>query len=140
MKLASHALEDALFSHLASDADLLALLSGPAIYREPRRNRSFPYLTLETLASRDWDTSSDFGQDHRLQIHIWADGQARSQVQIILARLMLILREAELILVDHQLVNLRVRSSEIMSERKHRLLHGVMQIRAVTEERPPQSA
>lgn len=132
---AAHALEESLFALLKADNALQSLLGGCEIYREPRRSNAFPYLTLGVTFSRDWSTGTETGDKHQLQIHVWADNQSQTLVRSILARLDALLTAPSLVLVDHHLVNLQRQRSEVRQERKPRLLHGVMQWRAVTEVR-----
>lgn len=133
MMQAAHALEEALFAILKADSDLQTLLGGCEIYREPRRSNSFPYITLGVTFSRDWSTGSELGDEHQLQIHIWASNQSQTLMRSIMARLDGLLTEPSIALIDHHLINLQRQRSEIRSERKPRLLHGVMQWRVVTE-------
>ena len=134
MMLASQSLEQAIFACLAADSDLIGQLGGKWLYDEPRRDAAFPYLTLHVAFSRDWSTSSDRGEEHRLMINVWTGSADRQLQQGIQSRLRAILLDPVLELTGHRLVNLTVERCEIRANRKNRLLQGVVQLRAVTEE------
>ncbi|PLW76958.1 DUF3168 domain-containing protein [Cohaesibacter celericrescens] len=134
MMLASRSLEQAIFNALKADNTLIEFLGGVRIYDEPRRDSVFPYLTVTTSYTRDWSTGSEAGDEHRLMITVWAGSNDRMLQQEILACLRASLTDPALSLTDHHLVNLQIERCEIRPDRKNRLLQGVMQIRAVTEE------
>ena len=134
MMLASVSLEQAVLAHLADDTRLTTLLGGKKIYREPRRNIAFPYLTLAVSPSRDWSTGTEKGEEHRLLIHVWTGADDRDLMQQCLARLSELIHLLDLDLTDHHLVNCRLETSIIQPDRKNRLLQGILQCRAVTEE------
>ena len=134
MMLASRSLEQAMFSALKADTTLIDLLGGVRLYDAPHRDSALPYLTLTTSYSRDWSTGSEGGEEHRIIISVWAGSNDRMLQQQILACLRSALSDPALSLTDHHLVNMQIERIEIRPDRKNRLLHGVMQIRAVTEE------
>ncbi|WP_319529367.1 DUF3168 domain-containing protein [uncultured Cohaesibacter sp.] len=134
MTLASRSLEQALFAHLKAGNDLITLLGGARLYDEPKRNSDLPYLTLATSYSRDWSTGSDKGEEHRLLLTVWTGTEDRALQQSILDCLSTLLADPSLSLTGHHLVNLTIERTDMRTDRKNRLLQGILQMRAVTEE------
>ena len=133
--LASAVLEEAIFATLKNDSELISLLGGSKIFDEPKRNASFPYLTLVTSYSRDWSTGTELGDEHRLVLTLWTGSHDRALQRDIMARLQQLLRSFQPALSEHILVNIQIERLEMRPDRKNHLLQGVMQVRAVTEHR-----
>ena len=119
---------------MKADGDLLTLLGGAKLYDEPKRNSDLPYLTLATSYSRDWSTGSDRGDEHRLLLTVWTGTEDRALQQSILDHVRRLLTDPSLSLTEHDLVNLIIERTDLRTDRKNRLLQGILQIRAVTEE------
>ncbi|MCT4654838.1 MAG: DUF3168 domain-containing protein [Cohaesibacter sp.] len=133
--LAAQSLEQVVFSALAADGDVLALLGGPNIYEEPRRNAAFPNITLAVTSSRDWSTGTEQGEEHQLTINVWTGAEGRLLNQKILNAIRSCLDLADLDLPQHTLINFRCETLHIVPDRKNRLFQGVLRYRAVTESR-----
>lgn len=131
--LSAHALEQALFDHLASRSDLVTKLGGKHIYAEPNRNAAFPYITLAIGPTRDWSTGTEQGESHRVILHIWGNSDAQEAIRTIQNDVMTALHDITLSLTRHNLINLTFELADLRPDRKNRLLQGILQYRAVTE-------
>lgn len=134
MSSAGWALQRAIFTHLTSDAGVLAVLGGPHVHDDVPRGTQPPYVTIGQITSRDWSTGTDAGQEHTLTLQVWSRAGGRRQVQAAMGAVGAALHDAALTLVDHRLVNLRMESAEARRDSDGDTYHGVMRFRAVTEE------
>ena len=126
-------LQRAVYSALAGDATLVALLGGPHVYDDVPQKAAFPFVTIGRSELRDWSTGTDPGTEHQLTMHVWSRVAGRREVHEILGALADILHEATLSLTDHILVNLRQDFSEVRRDPDGETYHGIMRLRAVTE-------
>lgn len=90
-------------------------------------------MTLGETASRDWDTSTEKGGEHFLNIQIWAKESGRKRVLDIAAKIATALDEKPVEVNGHRLVNLML--TEVLARNTDGLgsYLGTMRYRAVTE-------
>ncbi|TMV01510.1 DUF3168 domain-containing protein [Brucella haematophila] len=134
MELGAAALQRALFDALKDDDGLKETLGGERIYDHVPPKTPFPYVTLGETSSRDWSTASEKGDEHFVNIQIWAKESGRKRVLDIAARIASRLDEGPPVTVDgHHLVNLML--TEVIARNTDGLgsYLGTMRYRAVTE-------
>ena len=126
-------LQKAVFTALGSDVALTGLLGGARIYDHAPANVPFPYVTFGRASLRDWGTATENGSEHLFSIHVWSRAKGRSEAVSIMDAIRQILHDGALILAGHSLINLRRETHEIRFDDDHRVHHGTLQFRAVTE-------
>ena len=135
MSSSSWALQQALYSAITSNAQLLALLGGARIYDDVPQTAAFPYLALGQSTLRDWSSGGGDGDgdEHALTFHVWSRAAGRRETHEIMSALKSALHDAALTLSGHRLVNLRHVLSEARREPDGDTYHGIVRFRAVTE-------
>lgn len=133
MTCASFELQKAVFSKLAGDAQVTALLGGARIYNDVPRGAALPYITIGDSTVRDWSTGSEGGHEHLLSILVWSRANGEREVHRILSAVEAALDDAPLTLPGFRLVNIRHEFSEIRRDADGETSRGVMRLRAVTE-------
>jgi Protein of unknown function (DUF3168) len=126
-------LQQSLFSKLATDAPLLALLGGARIYDDTPQTAVFPYVTFGQSIARDWSTGTDLGDEHTLTFHVWSRAKGRKESHTILGAIRDALHDQPLTLDSHRLINLRHEFSDARRDPDGETIHGLARFRAVTE-------
>lgn len=126
-------LQKAVFATLAGDGMLTGLLGGPHIYDHAPANVPFPYVTFGRASLHDWSTATEGGAEHFFTIHVWSRAKGRSEGLAIMDQIRQLLHDADLALAGHFLINLRRETYEMRFDDDHRVHHGTLQFRAVTE-------
>jgi hypothetical protein len=133
---AAKALQAAIFARLSGDVALTALL-GPGRIRDRLLERQErPMLALLEIESRDWSTASEPGEEHVVSIEARSGEGGHRLVQEIAACVRAALHDAPLVLVGHQLVNLRLERTRTARDAGTQGHVAAMQFRAVTEPLP----
>ncbi|MBS0269667.1 MAG: DUF3168 domain-containing protein [Proteobacteria bacterium] len=83
MSSAAFALQQAIFSKLASDAATTTALGGPRIYDDVPARAEFPFMTFGQSSERDWSTGTDEGYEHVITLHVWSRARGRNEAQAI---------------------------------------------------------
>ncbi|MFC0245236.1 DUF3168 domain-containing protein [Falsochrobactrum ovis] len=127
------ALQKALYETLKSDTELIETLGGERIYDQVPPKAAFPYITFGETLSREWNTASEVGGEHFLNIQIWARTAGRKLVLDIAGRIATRLDEAPIILEGHRLINFML--TEVLARNTDGLgsYLGTMRYRVVTE-------
>lgn len=73
-------LQKALVSALRADAGLTALTASPAVFDAPPAGRAAPYVVIARHDVVPNDTDLMPGHDHRVILHLWAEGPSRRAV------------------------------------------------------------
>ncbi len=126
------ALQGAMLALLRGDAELAALLGGPKVHDRPPRRQALPHVTFGEMETREWNTFTARGHEHRITLHIWSEHGGRREAYRIIARLDELLDDAALSLQDHHLVNLRSIFWTVLRARDGRLFQGILRLRATT--------
>lgn len=131
----SFALQQAIFTRLAADAGVLALLGGaPRIHDDvPQGNAAFPYITFAETTVRDWSTASEDGAEHIVTLHAWSRAAGAREAKEILGAVRTALHDQALTLSGHRLVNLRQEFADTRREPDGDTFRGLARFRAVTE-------
>jgi hypothetical protein len=130
---ASHALRAAIVTALRASSPLTTLLGGAKIYDEAPPNVAFPYITMGDSYSTNWSTDTDYGEEHRLIMHVWSREGGKQEAEEIAGELLQLLDDMPLSLHDHHLVNMRFTTADIRRERDGRTYHALIRLRATTE-------
>ena len=115
---AAKALQEAVFSTLAADAELAALLGGARVYDGAPRNAAAPYVHLGEILSRDWSTATEAGAEVRFDVVAWSEAPGRAEALAIAGRAAELLHDAALSVVGHRLVSLRHLGTQTSREKK----------------------
>lgn len=134
MSSASWALQKAVHHKLTTSAGVLSQLGGPHVWDHVPRGASYPYVTMGASTERDWSTGSDGGGEHILTLHVWSKAAGRHEAETIARELRAALHDQALTLDGYTLVNLRHELTDTRRDAEHELYHGVVRLRAVTEE------
>lgn len=73
-------LQKALVATLRADAGLTALTGSPAVFDAPPEGRDAPYIVIARHDVVPNDTDLMPGHDHRVILHLWAEGPSRRAV------------------------------------------------------------
>ncbi len=133
MSSAGFALQKAIFEKLTSDAPTLAALGGPRVYDDAPARTEFPFVTFGQSSERDWSTGSDEGYEHLVTLHVWSRARGRREAERVIAAARAALRDQDLALAGHRLINLRHEFSEARRDSDGETFHGIARFRAVTE-------
>lgn len=134
MTQAAQALQKAVFTALAGDAALVALLGGARVFDGAPTGTPFPYITFGRTSVYDWSTDTDSGTEQLFTLHVWSRERGRKQAQAIMERVRDRLAETLGALEAHRLVNLRLEFSEMRFDEDLSVQHGLLRFRAVLEE------
>ena len=128
------ALRAAILARAEADPDLASLMGGQLrLYDEPPRAAEPVYALFGDVSAADWSTDLDRGHEQDLGLVVWSrEGSARSGLMVA-ERLAALLDGADLPLLGHRLVNLRVTAIAAARDRDARLARVTVRMRAVTE-------
>jgi hypothetical protein len=128
------ALRAAILARAEADADLVSLMGGQLrLYDEPPRAAEPVYALFGDVSAADWSTDLDRGHEQDLGLVVWSrEGSARSGLAVA-ERLAALLDGADLPLLGHRLVNLRVTAIAAARDRDARLARVTVRLRAATE-------
>ena len=130
----SLALQRAMRARLIAHAPLVALLGGPAIYDDVPQGMREPYVSFGDIATRDWSTNVDRGEEHLVTLHVWSRQRGKKEAYDIIAEIDAALDGASLALEGHRLINLATTFWTVMRDAPSELYRGVVRLRAATEQ------
>jgi hypothetical protein len=133
MSSPARALQEAVFSELSADAELLALLGGARVHDGAPRNAAAPYVHLGELTVRDWSTATEAGAEISFAVVAWSRLPGRSEALAIAERVREVLHEATLTFDGWRLVNLRHVATETARVERPEGRRAVVRFRAVIE-------
>ncbi len=131
--LAALELRKAIRATLLADAALSASAAAGRIYDEAPPEAETPYVALTAVASRDWSTSTESGAQHIVDVDVWSVHRGVHEALAIAKLVADALDDADLTLVGHALVLVRVQSIETSRERRGRFARARLRLRAITE-------
>ncbi len=126
-------LQQAVFSHLAADTALAALLGGAKVHDRPPDGAVMPYVTLGVTRAFNADTASEKAQEHLFTLHAWSSAGGRKEAMLVLDALRLRMDTLPAVSGAMRIVSVRVQGEDIEHDPDLRAFHGVLRIRAVTE-------
>lgn len=137
---ANLSLRAALITRAKADAALATAMGGTVRFVEyvPEANGpdalALPFLHWRS-DERAWDTTSDRGREHSIEVSCFSRAEGRKEVDQILHALELCWRDwAPQTLTDHRLVNLDMQMGDVIREDGGQTYVGYQRWRAVTEE------
>jgi len=130
---ASWPLQQAVYSALAGNAPLTALLGGARVYDDVPQAAPYPHVSLGQTSSSDWGTGTEDGEEHILTLHVWSQGGGRGEAQRIIGAIRDVLHTGSLTLAGQTLVSLRQQFSDVRRDPDGITIHGLVRYRAVTE-------
>jgi hypothetical protein len=130
---AAVALQQAVFSTLAGDAALSALIGGARLYDGAPRNAAAPYVHLGEFVLRDWSTATEAGLELRFEVVAWSAEPGRSEALSIAARAVELLDDAALAVAGFRLVSLRHLGTATAREKKPEGRRATARFRARVE-------
>lgn len=130
----SFAVHKAIAGALAADAGVVAQV-GARIETNPDASLELPYITLNEVSARAFDTQSSYGKSHLFDVHVWAD---QTHGLNRLYTIMMVVEDAmrnsiTTLSDDHILVLIRLTDSQTLRD-PDGTLHGVLSFRAITQE------
>ncbi|TCL76170.1 DUF3168 domain-containing protein [Rhizobium sp. BK251] len=130
---AANELLKAIHALLAGDAALSALVGPDGVRDRLVSDRRMPCVVIGEVASNDYSTASEAGEEHFLTLEAWSDGGGRREAQEIAVMVRTLLDDAALELEGYALVSLQHCSTRTRREPKTKLFVAEMRFRAVTE-------
>lgn len=127
-------LQQAVFEALKGSGALVGALGGAKFHDLTPANQRFPYVTFGRTTAYDWSTGTETGSEHFFTLHVWSKHKGRKEALELMELVRQALHDRELTLPGHQLVNLRLESSEMRFDEDLRIYDGAMRFRAVVEE------
>lgn len=134
MTSAAADLQKAMFEVLNSNVALSELLGGAKIFDHAPAHVGFPYVCLGKTSLHDWSTSTESGVEHLVSLHVWSKARGKKETLEIIEAVQGCLGGAPLALHDNHLVDLRFESAEVGYDDNISLHHGLLRLRAVTED------
>ena len=127
------ALRRAMRVALLADAALSARLGANFVFDEAPAHVTPPYICFADVASRDWSTCSDSGDEHTVTLDVWSQHHGVREAAEIAELARAALDDASLALVGHRLVSLRFQTAQSAREKSGRYARVSLKFRAVTE-------
>lgn len=136
MSAAGVELRTALIAALKASAAVQATAMGaaPRVVNRARPELAFPFIVV-TNPARPWDTTSERGHEHSLELRLMGDYEGDEQGEAIFAAIAGALRDwAPAAFPSHRLVNLVLQFEDVRSGEDGKRYFGLQRWRAVTEE------
>ena len=112
--MASHRLQEAVFTALAENTDLQADVS--AVYDEAPIDAAYPYIAMGDTNLRPSDLKDRDGAQISFDITIWSNEPSQMQVKELMERVDGVLDKADLSLVGFALVTLRLQNAGVVRQ------------------------
>ncbi len=126
-------LQQAVFSHLAADTALAALLGGTKVHDRPPDGAAMPYVTLGMTRAFNTDTASEKAHEHLFTLHAWSTAGGRKEAMLVLDAVRLRIDSLPAVIGAMRIVSVRVQGEDVEHDPDLRAFHGVLRYRAVTE-------
>ena len=130
---AALSLQKAMREALLADAALTALLGGGHVFDEMPRGAKPPFVSFETIETRDWSVADALAHEHFVQLQVATPERGRAQAQAICDAIAHVFNTAELVLEGHTLVNLRLIFWSVARARSEQTFGATLRFRAATE-------
>ena len=136
---AANALLAAIHARLAADAVLVALIGPDGIRDRILPRPVLPGIVIGEMETRDYSTSTEAGEEHRLVLEVWSEAAGRREAEGIAERVRVLLQDAALTLTGHVLVSLAHERTRTRRQANAKLFLAELRFRAVTEPLEPAS-
>lgn len=77
---ASLVLQRAIYEALIADSNLINELGGAYVFDSVPVGQELPFVQFGKLTSKDWSTSTEYGDEHKIEILIWSCHKGRKQL------------------------------------------------------------
>ncbi len=125
-------LQKSVYNTLNNDSTLTAMVSG--IFDYVKEDTAFPYIVLGDVKSSDLSTKTTNGTQIDLTIEAYCRDRGSKTCLEIMSRINELLHNANLTLVNHNLIYIRFDSSEVVQQQDGLTYRGTALFRAITEE------
>ncbi|MCY0094441.1 DUF3168 domain-containing protein [Hoeflea ulvae] len=131
--MSANALQKAVVARLAGDPEVIAIIGAGRIFDRLISRAEPPYLVMGEATITDFSTGDDDASEHRFEIEAWTRQNGRKQAVELGDAVRAALHDADLVLENAVLINLR--HERTVSRRAPRTgLHVArLRFRAVTE-------
>lgn len=123
-------LQSAVYSRLASDSELNALVTG--VYDKVPQNSNYPFISLGDWSAEHWSTQGLDGLRLMLSMEAWSKNGGKSEIINIQARIYSLLGNAQLTLNSGLYAWIRFAASDIKLLDDGLTYHGHMKFRLWT--------
>jgi hypothetical protein len=128
-----HELQESVYTLLANDSQLNALITG--VYDEaPQVTTAFPYVTLGDTIHNEFDTDTELGFDCSMTIHTWSRYRGRSETKLIQGAIYTALHRALLSVTGYNLITCEFRDSQSLVDPDGITRHGTQTFRLLLDE------
>lgn len=128
------ALQRALRRALVESGELSGLI-GARVYDDVPASAQFPYITIGEIQSLDASAGSVQGTEAFIDVHLWSRGVGRIEARRMLSAVSSVLHLAEPPMTGgHRIIEMTVQSARIYLDEDGRTSHGIVAIRALTEQ------
>jgi len=126
-------LQRAIYDTLQASSALTTALGGAHIYDRAPRSQRPPYVIFLDGETTDWSTATEPGTEHLVVLNVISEMPGRKEVIAISDLVGEALHNAQLALVDHHLINLRLGSMSVRRNKHNVGSTATLRFRAVTE-------
>lgn len=133
MASAAWALQKGMYVKLATDAALLSLLGGARIHDDVPDRASFPFVSFNTITTRDFSTGGEMSAEHFVPVAIWSRAKGKREAAEIAEAVRAVLDRADFVLDGHRLINLQHETTDIRRDGDGDTIQASLRFRAVTE-------
>ncbi len=129
----SWALQQAVYTALTGDAELIALLGpAPRIYDKVPEDVIFPYLTIGEAGVKPYP-GYEGASEHDLRFHVWSRYAGHREVKTIMTAVYHVLHNQTFPVFGYELVSMRYIFGDIFRKADMDTFHAVLRYRAVLE-------
>lgn len=127
------AIQKHIFETLVQDTELTALLSGTHIYDAIPTNAKPPYILFGEIASDDWSTGTEKGEELSIELVVWSAKKGRKQATQISERIRQSLSDQTTQPDGYSLVNFAWENTLTERTKDNRFFTAKLRFRAVLE-------
>lgn len=133
-------LQKAIVTRLNATAEVTALFGGPVpIFDFVPENQAMPFVVFGDHRADEFDVTptelrDGYGEDHRIILHVWSAYEGKAECIKITGAIKRALRDQPLALTDNHCAIIRYLSADHGQDADGQAFHGVLMLRAITEE------
>lgn len=131
--MSANAMQQAVYTALAADAALAALLGAGRILDLRPADKHLPHVVFGAWRTDDWSTGTEAGAEHVFDIEVYVDENGRKRAAAIAEAVRAALHDRPLTADGIRLVNLRHQRTRTRRETGSRLHTARLTFRATTE-------
>lgn len=128
-------LQKAIYSELAANAGVKALIGDPArLYDQVPSSPTYPYVTLGEAIAVDESTFGKLGQEHMVDVDTWSRYRGAKEAKEIMSAISAALHEATLTLSGFDHAGIMLDFSQLLRDPDGITRHGAQRFRSITLE------